>query len=236
MKNCIRIDDTFESFFNLENLPRLCDLDEIFELHFIEWRKARIAKLLSILGEEWFVGKKVLELGCGFGHIGHELKKYNARVTFAEGREEFIDRIRQQNPGSDIYLLDNDLPWEIDDRFDLIIHWGLLYHLKNWKQDLTCCLSHSPLICLETEVVDSDDKTLELQVCENHYDASLHHVGTRPSVASIESFLTESGCRYRRHDDKDLNASYMVYDWAPGSFAGQWQLGYRRFWMIERPR
>lgn len=228
---------TNELITNLSSLPRKCDVSEMFEQpHFGPWRRARINKLISILGREWFPGKKILELGCGFGHIGRELIKLGCDVTFAEGRNQFIDIIKKNNPASRVYLVDNDENWMISSRYDLIIHWGLLYHLKNWKQDLKNCLWHSSLICLETEVVDSDDPFLEIEVHEENYDGALNSIGVRPSVGNIENFLASLGCEYTRYDDTDLNAAYMVYDWKAGDFPGQWKLGHRRFWMIVRPR
>ena len=216
---------------SLESLKRNCEVDKMFEGHFIPWRKSRINKLISILGLEWFQGKKILELGCGFGHVGHELIKLGCDVTFTEGRNQFINVIKKNNPDSNVYLVDNDENWMLGSRFDLIIHWGLLYHLKNWKQDLKNCLWHSSLICLETEVVDSEED-IEIEVKETNYDGALNSVGVRPSVGNIEKFLQSLGCEITRYDDSDLNAAYMKYDWKAGSFPGQWKLGHRRFWMV----
>ena len=40
-----------------------------------------------------------------------------------------------------------------NERFDLIVHWGLLYHLYNWKEDLKECLKLADYICLETIIL-----------------------------------------------------------------------------------
>lgn len=233
MENCILTDKSFVPATGIESLARTCELDELFaQPHFEPWRQARIAKLVSILGERWFSYKSILELGCGFGHVGKALQKYGARVTFAEGRPEYIPYIREGNEDADIYLLDNDKEWHIGGRFDLVLHWGLLYHLSNWKRDLSNCLKHSSLISLETEVVDSD-QDIEIEVHETNYDGALNNIGIRPSVANIEHYIGGLGCRMKRYDDSDLNAAYMVYDWPAGSFPGQWNLGHGRFWMIE---
>lgn len=204
------------------------------EDHFIAWREARIKKLVSILGLDWFNGKNILELGCGFGHIGKELKKLGSVVTFAEGRREYIPYIMDDNSDSEIYVIDNDRPWSLDKQFDLVVHWGLLYHLKYWEKDIMNCLRHTNLVSIETEVVDSDDQFLEIEVKEDHYDAALNSIGVRPSVGNIENFLKSLGCELKRYDDADLNSSYMVYDWKSGSFPRQWKLGHRRFWMVKK--
>lgn len=217
----------------LEDLKKNCSVDQMFQGHFVEWRKSRINKLVSILGKDWFPRKSILELGCGFGHIGNELIKLGCEVTFAEGRKEYIPIIKKYNPESEVILLDNDKPWDIQKQFDLIIHWGLLYHLKQWGKDLMNCLRHTKLISLETEVIDSDDPFLEIAVHEENYDGALNSIGVRPSVGNIENFLKSLGCHLIRYDDADLNAAYMKYNWKAGSFPGQWKLGHRRFWMVR---
>jgi hypothetical protein len=37
----------------------------MFTMCYVNWRNTRITKLVSILGKEWFMGKTVLEVGCG---------------------------------------------------------------------------------------------------------------------------------------------------------------------------
>ena len=125
--------------------------------HYRGWRPKRISKIESIFGKEFFKDKTILELGCGYGDIGkHFVEKLGSIVTFAEGRQEHIPFIKENNPNSKVVLLDQEKLWNFDEKFDVIIHFGVMYHLKNWKQDLECALKHTDLIILESEIADSD--------------------------------------------------------------------------------
>jgi hypothetical protein len=203
-----------------------------------EWRKKRITLLTEIVGgEEWYAGKYILEVGCGLGHVGKYLQTLGAFVTFTEGRKEQVDTMLEEK--HNIHLIDHDKPWAFDHHFDLIIHWGLLYHLANWQQDLKCALAHSNLICLETLVIDSYDPTIEIKMEEDKFriDQSLNGKGTRPSVARLEQFFRNQNCAYTRYDDESLNQAFHAYDWLEGKrpYHDRPFDGLRRFWMIYGP-
>lgn len=237
MLNCTFVDKDFKSQKDIKDikLSRPIAGGAMFvENYFENWRKARIDKLVNILGKEWFKGKTILELGCGFGHVGKEIKKLGSIVVFSDAREEYVEEIRKDNEDSDIYIIDNDIPWDMERKFDLIIHWGLLYHLENWKKDLECCLKHSGLISIETEVSDSADVNFEVVRNEGHYDAAVNGIGKVPAVGNIENYLTEIGFLFKRYDDTDLNNGVMCYDWEEGKFGNATLNGHRRFWMARR--
>ena len=237
MLNCTFIEKAFKSQKNINDikLSRPITYGAMFvENYFENWRKARIDKLVNVLGKEWFEEKTVLELGCGFGHVGKEIKKLGSIVVFSDAREEYVEKIREDNEDSDIYIIDNDKPWDMERKFDLIIHWGLLYHLENWRQDLKCCLNHSNLISLETEVTDSVDLDFGVTRKESHYDAAVNGIGICPGVANIENYLTSIDCSLKRYDDADLNNGIMCYDWKEGKFGNATLAGHRRFWMVRR--
>ena len=102
-----------------------------------------------------------------------------------------------------------------NERFDLIVHWGLLYHLYNWKEDLKECLKLADYICLETIIL----KVVEQKkgggnsgeaVFEYEQDKSINFIARIPSQESIEKYLKSQGCTFKRFDDKDLDV-YLDY-------------------------
>tara|TARA_Y100000034_G_scaffold135965_1_gene210019 strand:- start:1136 stop:1915 length:780 start_codon:yes stop_codon:yes gene_type:complete len=219
------------------------------------WRRARIAKLTQIVGGTgWFENKTVLELGAARGHIGNDISKLGANVVIAEGREENLRAATTKYPHLESYILNQETNWEefFGDRvFDLIIHWGVLYHLENWEQDLKIALNCGRKICLESEVMDSDNPYLVGVRAEVGNDQSISGWGSYPSWATIERILSENDCDFTRYDDADLNCGPYIYDWEgvnQGFFAGMagpnlparadrlhanGSGGQRRFWMIE---
>jgi cyclopropane fatty-acyl-phospholipid synthase-like methyltransferase len=210
------------------------------EIHFDgkyeHWRETRITKLITILGgNEWFAGKEVLELACGAGHTGRRLAELGANVTFCEGRQANIDYAKEKY-GTNIELLNQDTDWSLGDRkFDLIIHWGVLYHLDDWLRDLSCVQKHGNFICLESEVVDTNDITAQIKITENPdwWDQSVSGTATKPPVAGIEHSFLSAGYTFVRYDDADLNSSIHTYDWI-ASNSNRCKAGQRRFWIFSK--
>lgn len=197
-----------------------------------QWNANRVNKLCEILGDDWFPGKRILEVGAGHGENGKALIAKGADVLFTDGRQLFVDFLKEE--GMNAQVLDLDGPWILNDKFDLIIHWGVLYHLDKWRESLTSALEHAPLICLETVVSMSEEPSFELKKKEDGYDQALHGTGTHMSTLCFENHLTSLGAIFIRYDDEKLNADACAqYSWLPGDIAGNndWS---RRFWMIER--
>lgn len=199
------------------------------------WRQNRIKKLTSILGgREWFKNKTVLELGCGVCHVGMEMWSMGSKVTCTTGhvrdynynKKTFSDKL-------ECLYMDQDKEWGLGRVFDLVIHWGVLYHLDNWKADLKTALNHGHYVCLETEVADSPDPNFEIKYPEGWYDGAVNGVGTRMTPAGIEQLITECGRTFTRYDDDDIGFDYHTYSWKEGSIPNTWKSGYRRFWFIK---
>jgi hypothetical protein len=205
-------------------------------VHYIDWQKKRVDKLISIFGESFFCDKTILELGAAHGDNGSMLAALGARVTYAEGRKENVDVIKQRYPDSEVIQLNQETKWDLGKKFDIVLHWGVLYHLDNWKQDLECASRHANLIFLESEVgrsnrIDFEPKIQEIPL----YDQAVNEncIGTRPSAAAVENCLSKLGCIFHRHDSPDLNSTFHTYDWVmPNPPPEDYPMGYRRFWVI----
>lgn len=211
--------------------------------HYRTWRQKRIEKIEKIFGENFFNKKTILEVACGFGDIGkHFREKRGAVLTFAEGREEHLPFIKENNPNSEVIHLNQEYKWNLKRKFDAIIHFGVMYHLDNWKMDLDCTLKHSDLIILESEIADSN-KLIEKKIIDpESYDQAINEkkIATRPSASYVEKIFSDNGFDYIRYDDADLNDGIHCYDWQVtgnadkenyGRFDGS---GLRRFWVARK--
>ena len=209
----------------------------MFDGHYHEWRARRVRKAVKIIGRQRLARLQVLELGCGYGEIGVALWQLGAKVTFSDARQEHLDELMLRYPGiareKRVLLIDQETHWSAGRRFDLVVHFGLLYHLRNWRLSLDRCLAHTDAILLETEVVDSEDPSLEVPVPEDGYDQAFSGLGTRPSAPAIEAHLRRRGWHFLRFDDADLNAAFHRYDWAVRN-TGEHPHGLRRFWLVCR--
>ena len=210
---------------------------EKFVGHYEYWRAKRIVAIVEYYGEKWFEGKKILELGSGYGDIGYVFHTLNADVTFAEGRRDNCNYIRNRYPWAKVYEMncENEWPFPKDVHYDLILHMGLLYHLDNIWFCLDKCFECADNIVLETEVSDSNDENYCLKIDENAngWDQSLIGRGTRPSPNFIEKHISERGWKFDRVDDSRCNAHFHIYDWKITN-SGEWRNGLRRFWFLSR--
>lgn len=210
-------------------------MSDSFEGHYADWRKKRMAVLVAHYGQEWFAGKRVLELGCGHGHVGRELLALGAEVVFSEARTEHCETLRGLGLSPVQFDIEKD-PWPFTGRFDLVVHWGVLYHVapENFRKALECC-SYTDRLCLESHVCASKDPTAVLPTNEEGFDQAINGVGCRPSAAAVEAVLGEHFNQVERIDSAALNSSTHVYAWEEDSFAPEFG-GLRRFWFADQPR
>jgi len=207
--------------------------------HYIDWRIKRVNFIEKLYGKQFFKDKTILELGCGHGHIGRYLQnQLGAKVTFADGRQGHLDTLKEVMPNAETICFDQNNPWDLNRTFDIVLHWGVLYHLDNWKQDLESTSKHGNLIFLESEVCDSEDPEFEIKLEQvDGYDQDLGKFSTRMSSAAVEEKLIDLEFLYNRFDNTDLNSDFHCYDWACDintNKPAHYTKGHRRFWIAEK--
>lgn len=180
-----------------------------------EWRRRRVAKLEQVFGTGWFAGKKVLELGCGYGNIGRYFQALGADVTFSDARTELLDEVKRRDPAAKVILLDQNTDWSLGATYDLVIHFGVLYNLDEWARDLALAAQHSKWLAVETAVnrfVNRVEFKIKAPTYDHTYHGPFNSLGSLPSELMVEDVLAAQGMSYRRYDDKDLNFDTWKYD------------------------
>lgn len=215
-----------------------------------EWREKRINFLVEHFGEKFFKGKKILELGCGYGHISNYFHGLGAKASCSDVRVGNIEFAQKQFPHLESRVVDINTEWPYkENEFDIIIHFGVLYHLDCDLLEHFKKLERSTKkwLLLETEVVDSDDPQKCLRVKEkDQRDQSKSGFGVRPSPAMVEKLLSDVGFRSQMQKSSELNCHVGWYDWTPMN-DGSWTKkrpgsssasvpkdGVRRFWICEK--
>ncbi len=203
---------------------------------YAEWTRRRVAKLVQILGKEWFPGKRVLDVGAGHGMNGKAVIDLGADVLFTDARQHHVDVLKKD--GYNAEVMDNEKEWTVQGQFDLILHWGLLYHVDNWKQDVRCALERTPLLCLETLIGLGNNPNEEVKVPEllTTQDHAVSGIGTIMPAVVFENYVTSLGCTFQRYDDADLTVGgHHRYDWDINVGVDYIdKRGQRRFWMIRK--
>lgn len=107
-------------------------------------------------------GSSVLEVGAGIGDHTTFFIDRNCHIVVSEGREENLKILRARYPDLKILALDLDNPPEtLNENFDILYCYGLLYHLKNPGKAIefmaACCRK---TLLLETCVSFGNEESL----------------------------------------------------------------------------
>lgn len=205
----------------------------MFTSHYDGWVLSRMRTIAKYLPSDFFKQKTLLELGGGYGHNGNKFHELGAIVTSSDARVEHLENGKKLYPHLHFLHIDGDRD-KILSKYDVILHWGLLYHLKEIENHLKEVCDHCDVLLLETEVCDSNDENFSLQTVESGYDQAFNSHGIRPSAPYVEKVLTANGFLFRRIDDPIVNSSFHVYDWQVTE-SKTWRHGLRRFWICWKP-
>ena len=207
-------------------------VEQRFVVHYVEWRERRLDAIRAHYGDQFFVGKSLLELGCGYADLGAAFSDLGARVTGCDAREEHLDVASRRWPHLTFVHADLNHEWPFG-RFDVILHFGLLYHLEPTHQSLRASCQSTNHLVLEAEVCDSSSPDLVVLTDEDGYDQAIDGVGCRPSAGRVERLLAAEGMTFERVTDGRCNSGMHVYDW-PVRDTGGYAHGQRRFWFARR--
>jgi hypothetical protein len=201
----------------------------MFSDHYNDWRKSRLNGTFKYISKDYFKSKTLLELGCGYADIGNIFSELGANVTSSDARQEHLTIVNQKYPHLKTLYIDGDNS-KIQEKYDIILHWGLLYHLKEIDIHLKEISEKCDILLLETEVSDSDDKDFYISTAESGYDQAFNHKGIRPSPSYIEKILKQNGFEFKLIKDAILNSGFHAYDWEITN-SKTWRHGLRRFWI-----
>jgi len=224
-------------------------------LFYEDWTEKRVNTIIDYFGKEWFYLKNILELGACHGDIGLQFLKLGSHVTFSDVRLELLKNIRDRlqqhyNYNALTKQINNNFPWVYDEKVDLILHLGLLYNIKNWKEDLSNCFRYTNQMILESKV----DPVSNYQDPENIYPIHPIYGPYKTSESNftdieVEHYLKSIGCEYTRLNNEKLNSrgwihqDYMVhhiYVWDENNYKSFKPILYknlfhfRRMWYVKK--
>ncbi len=194
------------------------DVDKLREtlMQFHPWRKGPFTFLDLEIDTEWrsdlkwdriaeqidFVGKSVLDVGCGNGYYGWRM--LDAGADFVLGCDPFLLYVMQfevfrryaRTPHNHfvVPLTDQELPSKLQ-LFDLVFSMGVLYHRTSpidHLQKLASCLRPNGQLVLETLIIEDDSE--QVLVPEGRY-AKMRNVWFIPSIPMLQRWLVRTGFR-----------------------------------------
>lgn len=204
----------------------------MFDNHYVNWRNSRIEGIKKYIDLNFFKEKTMLEVGCGYADLGNMFSNFSCSVTSTDARKEHLDEVNRRYPHITTYILDCDKD-KITTKYDIILHWGVLYHLSNVEEHLKNVCEQTDYLLLETEVSDTLDKDTIFNVDESGYDQAFNNIGCRPSEQYVEKLLSEYNFYFKMIKDPIINSDYHIYDWDI-SETKSWRNGLRRYWICWR--
>jgi hypothetical protein len=198
-----------------------------------DWQINRINFILSKYPKEFFKGKRILEVGAYNGYIGAYFNALGAEVHCLEGRIENVINIKNDYPNITAEVADLDSPDWNWGHYDIIINFGLYYHLEKFhKEHLENCINNCDLMFFESVIYDSHSAEIYFRN-EIGDDQSLSEKGGTPSTSYVENIFKEHNVNYEKFKDSSLNNYQHKYDWPDTGFKVFNQFD-RRFWIIQK--
>lgn len=204
----------------------------MFQGHYNDWRSSRLNFIKEHFENSFFKNKTMLEVGCGHGDVGSYFQNLGADVTSCDGRAEHVTDAKQKYPNLKVMVFDADSDL-LNENYDIIVHWGLLYHLENIDEHLKNICEHCTYLFLETLVSDSTDPFFKIKTTEEGYDQSMSGHGTIPSPAYVERLLHDNNFQFTIIENSKLNSNFHVYD-SPIQNTGAYDFGMRKFWICTK--
>ncbi len=212
----------------------------IFEAsHYRESNLTRLVNLFAHADVERWRGMRVLEVGAGLGHLGDAFADLGFDVTSTDGRQEHVEAMRARGRESSVLDLDLTGVNEAGD-FELILAFGVLYHLAHPEEFLHSCGKTAKVLLLETAVCDHREPVVDWITESGGWrgkDQAVSGRGCRPSPSWVEGTCREAGF------DVVRDVSSPLGDWSSGTFSweprdsGEWRrngVNLRKMWVCER--
>lgn len=196
-----------------ETLPRGGGPETFDRADYFEINEARMSHLAS-LGLS-LQGKRVLDVGCGVGHLAQFLVQTGCEVVCVDARKENIERLQSRYPDLEAHVA-NVESCELSrfGSFDVVFCYGLLYHLENpliaFRNLASVC---NDLLLLETMVCDNDRPVVIIEDESAAFSQSLGGLGSRPSPSYVVLALNRVGFGFVYAPRMPPTHQDFVFEW-----------------------
>ena len=157
-----------------------------------------------------------LDAGCGFGFFSEYLKHLGLEVTGFDGRPENLAEASRRNPDVEFRAYDVEDPSIVSfGLFDLVLCFGLLYHLENpFRAIRNLALLTGRVFLIETMIAPT--KSLAAFLCEEEerQDQGLNYIALIPSESWFVKCLYRAGFPFvykttEFPDHRDFHSSFI---------------------------
>jgi SAM-dependent methyltransferase len=170
---------------------------EVFDApNAIAINQARMANLKA-MGLS-LAGKRILDIGCGVGHLAARLVEMGSTVVCVDGRDQNIASLRARYPHLEAHVGNVESePLSRFGRFHIVFSYGLLYHLENPIQSLrnmeAVC---DEMLLLETIICDHQSAIVRVEDESTDVNQALGGIAGRPTPHYVVLALNRVGFPY----------------------------------------
>lgn len=157
------------------------------------------------------------DIGCGVGHFSKFLSDLNLRVVAVDGRPENTAEAKQRFPEITFITANAEsLPTAEMGAFDLVLCFGLLYHLENpFRAIRSLRALTGKLLLIESMCAPGDEPSMELLDEYEADDQGLDYVAFYPTESCLVKMLYRAGfprvygfARLPNHEFYEATASH----------------------------
>jgi SAM-dependent methyltransferase len=188
--------DVRRRVFKSEGVRRHGGLEVFDAPNAVSINEARMSHLES-LGLP-LAGKRVLDLGCGVGHLASRLERMGCKVTCVDGREQNIVELRARYPQFEAHVANAETDaLSRFGRFDVVFSYGLLYHLENPLEALRNMESVcDEMLLLETIICDHELPLVRVEDESTDLNQAMGGLGCRPTPQYVTLALNRAGFQH----------------------------------------
>jgi len=176
--------------------------------------KARVNCVVTALGEQFFKDKTMLEVGCGYGYAGELFEKLGANVTSLDARSEHIEIVEERYPHRKTVVADLEKD-KIDGHYDIVLSFGLLYHLENPMHFIGEATRVCDNLIIETVVYDRNIVTSIVLNTDTTFDQGLYVQARIVSAKWLYEVMAKFGFDCKDISSAEANVPGNRFDWLP---------------------
>ena len=217
------------------------NFDRPHATHLVETRQALLREILPACVQAQGL-RTVLDAGCGVGYFSAFLRDMGFEVSAFDARSQNIEEARRRHPGIRFNIADMEDPaLQKLGQFDLVLCFGLVYHLENPMRAFRNLRALTgKLLLVESVAIPEQKPALYLRDEPEIEDQGVHSFAAYPSEGALHKMAYRSGFPYVARfaslpDHEDFRSAFGRRRFRTMLAASMTPLGAPHFVPVEEP-